>query len=75
MLLVRIDLAGLGCVLGVTAETVLAWLRRAAQQVEVINRPLLRDLLRPQVHLDEIWNFIECKQAHDAHPAATRISY
>ena len=44
MLLVRVDLAGIGFVLGVTAETVLAWLRRAAQQAEAINRHLLRDL-------------------------------
>src|SRR4051794_19496807 len=28
-LLVRVDLAGMGCVLGVTEATVLAWLRRA----------------------------------------------
>ena len=30
MLLVRVDLAGIGFVLGVTEATVLAWLRRAA---------------------------------------------
>src|SRR5262245_52195877 len=32
MLLVRVDRAGIGFVLGVTEETVLAWLQRAAQQ-------------------------------------------
>ena len=44
MLLVRVDLAGICFVLGVTEETVLAWLRRAAHQAEAINRHLLRDL-------------------------------
>src|SRR5947208_3535257 len=44
MLLVRVDLAGISVVLGVTAETVLAWLRRAAYQAEAINQHLLRTL-------------------------------
>ena len=37
MLLVRVDLAGIGFVLGVTKATVLAWLRRAAHQGEAIS--------------------------------------
>src|SRR5215831_12315409 len=61
MLLVRVDLAGIGFVLGVTEETVLGWLRRAAYQAEEINRHLLRDLPVTQVQLDEMWNFIERK--------------
>ena len=44
MLLVRGDLAGIGFVLGVTEATVLAWLRRAAQQAEALNQHLLRHL-------------------------------
>src|SRR5213592_2759037 len=44
MLLVRVDLAGISFVLGVTEATVLAWLRRAAHQAEVVNRSLLRNL-------------------------------
>ena len=36
MLLVRVDLAGIGFVLGGTEETVLAWLMLAAHQAEVI---------------------------------------
>ncbi len=32
MLLVRVDLTGIGLVLGVTEQTVLAWLTRAAAQ-------------------------------------------
>jgi len=63
MLLVRVDLAGIGFVLGVTEETVLAWLKRAAQQAEAINAHLLRDLPVTQVQLDEMWNFIERKHA------------
>ena len=44
MLLVHVDLTGVGFVLGVTEETVLAWLKRAAQQAEAINQHLLRNL-------------------------------
>ena len=65
MLLVRVDLAGIGFVLGVTEETVLAWLRRAAHQAEALNRPLLRDLPVTQVQLDERWNFVERKHARE----------
>src|SRR5215471_123085 len=63
MLLVRVDLAGISFVLGVTEETVLVWLRRAAHQAEEINRHLLRALPVIQVQLDEMWNFIERKHA------------
>ena len=65
MLLVRVDLAGICFVLGVTEETVLAWLKRAAHQAEAINRHLLRDLPVTQVQLDEMWNFIEQKHARE----------
>jgi transposase-like protein len=60
MLLVRVDLAGIGLVLGVTEATVLAWLRRAAQQAEAIHHYLLRHLPVTQVQLDEMWNCINC---------------
>ena len=39
--LVRVDLAGICFVLGVTEETVLVWLRRAAHQADAINQHLL----------------------------------
>src|SRR5712691_6164986 len=58
MLLVRVDLAGISFVLGVTEETVLAWLRRAAHQAEAINQHLLRNLPVTQVQLDEMWEGI-----------------
>src|SRR5215475_4204186 len=44
MLLVKVALSDIGFVLGVTEETVLEWLRRAAQQAHAINAHLLRDL-------------------------------
>ena len=65
MLLVRVDLAGIGFVLGVTEETVLAWLRRAAHQAEALNRHLRRDLPVTQVQLDELWNFVERQHARE----------
>jgi IS1 family transposase len=63
MLLVRGDLTGISLVLGVTEETVLAWLRRAAHQAEDINRHLLRALPVTQGQLDEMWNCIARKHA------------
>ena len=66
MLLVRVDLAGIGFVLGVTEATVLVWLRRAAQQAEAINQHLLRHLPVTQVQLDEMWSFIRRKHAQQA---------
>jgi IS1 family transposase len=69
MLLVRVDLAGISFVLGVTEETVLAWLRRAAHQAEAINRHLLRNLPVTHVQLDEMWNFIARKHARETDEA------
>lgn len=68
MLLVKVDLAGISFVLGVTEETVLAWLQRAAQKAHEINVHLLRDLPVTQVQLDEMWNFIRRKHAQQAGP-------
>jgi IS1 family transposase/transposase-like protein len=66
MLLVKVDLAGIGFVLGVTEETTLEWLRRAAQQAETINAHLLRELPVTQVQLDEMWSFVTRKHAKEA---------
>jgi transposase-like protein len=68
MLLVKVALSDMGFVLGVTEETVLEWLRRAAQKAHEINAHLLRDLHVTQVQLDEMWNFIRRKQAQQAGP-------
>lgn len=68
MLLVKVDLAGISFVLGVTEETVLAWLQRAAHKAEEINAHLLRDLPVTQVQLDEMWSFIKRKYTAQAGP-------
>jgi IS1 family transposase len=73
MLLVRVDLAGIGFVLGVTEETVLAWLRRAAQQAKAISHHLLRHLPVTQVQLDEMWNFIGRKHAQEPDAAGESV--
>ena len=63
MLLVRVALASMCLVLGVTEETVWAWRRRAAPQAEALNRPLRRTLPVTHVQRDAMWNFIERKHA------------
>jgi hypothetical protein len=68
-----VDLAGISFVLGVTEETVLAWLRRAAHQAEAINRHLLRNLPVTQVQLDEMWNFIARKHARETDEAGESV--
>ena len=68
MLLVKVALCDIGFVLGVTEETVLEWLRRAAQKAHEINAHLLRDLPVTQVQLDEMWSFIRRKHAHQVGP-------
>lgn len=73
MLLVRVDLAGISFVLGVTEETVLAWLRRAAHQAEVVNQHRLRALPVTQVQLDEMWNFIARKHACETDAAGESL--
>jgi transposase-like protein/IS1 family transposase len=69
MLLVKVALADIGVVLGVTEETVLAWLRRAAFKAQEINAHLLRDLPVTQVQLDEMWSFIRRQRAPQADAA------
>jgi hypothetical protein len=73
MLLVRVDRAGISFVLGMTEETVLAWLRRAAHQAEAINRHLLRDLPVTQVQLDEMGNFVARKHARETDEAGESV--
>jgi len=63
MLLVKVALSDIGLVLGVTEETVLEWLRRAAAKAHEIKAYLLRDLPVTQVQLDEMWSFIRRKHA------------
>jgi hypothetical protein len=65
MLLVGVDLRGIAFVLGVTEETTLEWLARAAAKARQINDSLLRELPVTQVQLDEMWNFIRRKHASE----------
>lgn len=66
MLLVKVGLTDIGFVLGVTKETVLMWLERAAHKAHEINVHLLRDLPVTEVQLDEMWSFIKRKHAQQA---------
>jgi hypothetical protein len=68
LLLVKVALSDIGFVLGVTEETVLAGLGRAAKKAHEINPPLRRDLPVPQVPLDELWSCIRRTQAQPAGP-------
>jgi hypothetical protein len=73
MLLVKVDLAGISFVLGVTEATVLAWLQRVAHKAAEINAHLLRDLPVTQVQLDEMWNFIARKHACETDTAGESL--
>jgi IS1 family transposase len=73
VLLVRVDLSGISFVLGVHAETVLAWLGRAAAKAHEINEPLLRNLPVTRVQLDEMWNFIARQHARETDEAGERV--
>src|SRR5262249_22222583 len=66
MLLVHVALSDMGLVVGVTAEPVLEWLRRAAQQAHEIQAHLRRDLPVTPGQLDEMWRFIRRNHAQQA---------
>ena len=63
LLLVRCELTAISFVLGMTEETVLCWLDRAALKAEEINQHLLRELRVPHVQLDERCSFIRRKSS------------
>jgi len=73
MLLVRVELAGISFVLGVTEETVLEWLRRAALKAQESNAHVLRDLPVTQVQLDAMWNCIGRTHARETDAAGERV--
>lgn len=66
MLLVKVGLTDIGLVLGVTEETVLRWLERAAHKAHEMNAHLLRKLPVTEVQLDEMWSFIKREHAQQA---------
>jgi hypothetical protein len=63
LLLCKVELTSISCALGVTAETILAWLRRATAKATEINQHLLRAVQVTQVQLDELWSFMARKHA------------
>ncbi len=65
MILVKVDLAGISFVLGVTEETALQWLSRAAEKAAEINAALMKELSVTEVQLDEMWSFIRRKHSED----------
>ena len=73
MLLVRGDLAGLGCGLGVTEATVLAWRKRAAPQAEALPHPLRHTLPVPQGQRDEMGNCSARKHARETDEAGESV--
>jgi transposase-like protein len=66
LLLSKVELTSISFALGVTEETVLEWLRRAAEKAAEINRHLLREVKVTEVQLDELWSFIARKHATEA---------
>lgn len=73
MLLVRVDRSGLSCVRGVTEETVLEWLPRAALPAEQINAHLWRDLPGTPLQLAELGNFIARQHTRDLSATGERL--
>jgi hypothetical protein len=73
MRLVRVDLSGISFVLGVPAETGLAWLGSAAAKAHEIHEQVRRDLPVTQVQLDERWHFIARKHARETDEAGASV--
>ena len=61
MILVKVGLSDISFVLGVKEETILAWLDRAYNKAEEINKTLLKNLQVTEVQLDEMWSFVKRK--------------
>jgi len=66
LMLCRVELTHISFAIGVTEETILDWLDRAAQKAEEINQHLLREVKVTQVELDELWSFVLRKRALEA---------
>ena len=66
LLLCKVELTSISFAMGVTEETILEWLRRAAEKAEEINHHLLREVKVTQIELDELWSFVLRKKAKGA---------
>jgi transposase-like protein len=70
MVLRGMSLRGTAEILEVHLDTVRAWLRRAAEHSEEVNKVLLKEMKVSKVELDELWTFVQKK--HFREWAATR---
>lgn len=66
LLLCKVELTAISFAIGVTEETTLMWLERAAQKAEEINENLMREVEVTQVELDELWSFVLRKRSKNA---------
>lgn len=62
LLLKGMSVRGIAEVLESKPDTVLSWLRRAAEHSEQVEAFLVRDLKVSKVELDELWTFVQKKQ-------------
>lgn len=62
MLLHGMSVRGVADVLESKPDTVLAWLRRAADHSEKVNEMLMGEIEVSKVELDELWTFVKKKQ-------------
>ena len=65
LLLKGMSVRGIAEVLGSKPDTVLFWLRRAAEHSEEVDAFLLRDLKVSKVELDELWTFVKKKRLRE----------
>jgi len=66
LLLCKVELTSISFAMGVTEETILEWLQRAAEKAAEINHHLLREVKVTQIELDELWSFVLRKKAQGA---------
>jgi len=72
MVLRGMSLRGTAEILEVHLDTVRAWLRRAAEHSEEVNKVLLKEMKVSKVELDELWTFVQKK--HFREWAAARMT-
>ncbi len=75
LLLKGMSVRGIAEVLGSKPDTVLFWLRRAAEHSEEVDAFLLRDLKVSKVELDELWTFVKKKRLREWKKKRARFGY
>ena len=66
LLLCKVELTSISFALGVTEETIVAWLARAAEKAAEVNQQMLREVTVTEVQLDELWSFVRRKKGQEA---------